>query len=669
MYQSEEINPQGAQEPQQQEKQQAVTPQALQDVVAESDSTIDLTLESMGKNNTATEIDLQAPAWDLSGEYQGFDGAKYQNDLAKLKVLTDELDTLGKSLAPALNATGMDAATFEQALPTAWKMKLNERTARVLASDLGVYASCELSVNSEDETAKKMISRLQEMDSKIQESVVPLTYFLATISKEQIERFFTQKEASEDRFAIEKLREACFQRMLSPEGERLLAGLAAYGPVPWGNQYNSVSAAIRVGVEIEGKTEKLALSQTMGPLGSQDRDLRRRTWEAVEAAWESQGEAAAAGVNALAGWRHKENSLRSTQRPKHFLEDALHAGRVSAETVDAMMSVAKKNLPTAHRALLLLAKAFGGTSYEPWDYYAPLPQHLSPAEARQITFPEGLETSRQAFGAFHPELAEFITLTSDRKWIEARSLPTKRGGAYSSGFTGSGNPLTFMTWTGIPDNVRTFVHEQGHSFHSWCMRTLPPEQRNYPMTLAETASNMGEMLLADYEASKAKNKAELLPALWSDLQAGGAYLVNIPVRFEFEKEFYRRRESEVVTMKELSMLMAEKHKEWYGDTMTVPSKMFWASKMHFHFAEISFYNFPYTFGYLFATGIHALAKEHGSSFYPAYCNLLKDTGRMTCEEIAKTHLSVDLTKPDFWQKSYDSFSKKVDLFEEALKTA
>ncbi len=47
-----------------------------------------------------------------------------------------------------------------------------------------------------------------------------------------------------------------------------------------------------------------------------------------------------------------------------------------------------------------------------------------------------------------------------------------------------------------------------------------------------------------------------------------------------------------------------------------------------------FYNFPYTFGYLFSVGIYARAVEEGPAFEPKYLNLLRDTGRMTVEEQA-----------------------------------
>jgi hypothetical protein len=47
--------------------------------------------------------------------------------------------------------------------------------------------------------------------------------------------------------------------------------------------------------------------------------------------------------------------------------------------------------------------------------------------------------------------------------------------------------------------------------------------------------------------------------------------------------------------------------------------MFWASKMHFHLTNPQFYNFPYTFGYLFALGVYAqqvLAPSSPSPCFP-----------------------------------------------------
>jgi len=52
---------------------------------------------------------------------------------------------------------------------------------------------------------------------------------------------------------------------------------------------------------------------------------------------------------------------------------------------------------------------------------------------------------------------------------------------------------------------------------------------------------------------------------------------------------------------------------------------------------VQFYNFPYTFGYLFALGVYAQQEAKGAGFHEAYVNLLRDTGRMSAEEVLQKH--------------------------------
>jgi len=47
--------------------------------------------------------------------------------------------------------------------------------------------------------------------------------------------------------------------------------------------------------------------------------------------------------------------------------------------------------------------------------------------------------------------------------------------------------------------------------------------------------------------------------------------------------------------------------------MSESDPYFWASKLHFSISEISFYNYPYLFGYLFSKGIYAQRAAKGES--------------------------------------------------------
>ena len=44
---------------------------------------------------------------------------------------------------------------------------------------------------------------------------------------------------------------------------------------------------------------------------------------------------------------------------------------------------------------------------------------------------------------------------------------------------------------------------------------------------------------------------------------------------------------------------------------------------------------PYTFGYLFALGVYAHGETAGDGFHAQYVALLRDTGRMTAEELVQ----------------------------------
>src|SRR5699024_5711211 len=137
---------------------------------------------------------------------------------------------------------------------------------------------------------------------------------------------------------------------------------------------------------------------------------------------------------------------------------------------------------------------------------------------------------------------------------------------------------------------------------------------------------------------------------------------NIHARFIFEVNFYKEREKGFVSAGRLNELMVEAQKEAYQDSLDEYDPNFWASKLHFHITGVPFYNFPYTFGYLFSLGIYAHAKKKGGSFEEDYIALLRDTGRMPVEELAEKHLQVDLTKPDFWEEAIALCVEDVEEF-------
>lgn len=437
------------------------------------------------------------------------------------------------------------------------------------------------------------------------------------------------------------------------------------GKNAWGRLYDNITGSMTVTLALSnGDQETIGLSQAASILYGSDENRREPAWRAIQLAMKQNQESFSAILNALSGWRLAEYEKRSATASVHFLESSLHGSRIEQATLDSMMSVAKKNRAVGQKAARLMAKMFGTEKLTPWDQLASMPP-LS-GSASTYSFDEAIDIIKEAFGSVSQEMADFVALMVTNGWIDAAPQSTKRLGAYCTKFADSRTPLVFMTWGDSMSDVLTLAHELGHAFHNWVMRDMPLCKTKYPMTLAETASIFAENAVRDALLAKAKTKEDKIEMLWEELSSALALTINIPVRYEFEKSFYEQRSTQELGPEQLSELMSKTWNDWYGDSMSEPDSLFWASKLHFSIPEVSFYNYPYLFGYLFSIGVYAQREAKGDSFYRDYVNLLRDTGSMRAEDVVNKHLQMDLTKEFFWQQSLDRVSKQIDEFERLI---
>jgi len=219
-----------------------------------------------------------------------------------------------------------------------------------------------------------------------------------------------------------------------------------------------------------------------------------------------------------------------------------------------------------------------------------------------------------------------------------------------------------MTFTGSPSDTSTLAHELGHAFHSYVMKDLPRLNRNYAMNVAETASTFAETIIGNATVENATSKEEKVALLGAKLEGATAMFLNIHARFLFEDAFYQERAKGIVSEKRLNELMEDAQKEAYADSLSSYHPHFWASKLHFFIDTVPFYNFPYTFGYLFSLGVYAEYLKQPDDFEDKYIALLRDTGSMTVEELATKHLDVDVTKEDFWAAGIQLMAKDAQEF-------
>jgi oligoendopeptidase F len=184
------------------------------------------------------------------------------------------------------------------------------------------------------------------------------------------------------------------------------------------------------------------------------------------------------------------------------------------------------------------------------------------------------------------------------------------------------------------------------------------------MTLAETASTFCETIISDAAFETASSDRERLALLAVRADEALIMMMNLRARFVFETSFFDARRKGNPTVDELGELMVSAQKECFRDALTVYHPLFWASKLHFYITQMPFYNFPYVFGYLFSNGLYDRARAEGKSFEKKYEALLRETGAASCEDLARKHLGVDLTKPDFWEGAADRALAPAERFVE-----
>lgn len=598
--------------------------------------------------------------WNIESEYPSYASPEFQMDLESAIQKTKKIEELISSISSTLNESlksGQDPQ--DSIIGTAQQILLLEEEASVLFMNMATYLQCVLSVDSSLNDVQGKESELISFVSNFSQSLIPFKSFLQRCSENFLHKVLNHPKLKPAEFLWQQKRRLK-DFLLSNEEETLLEAVSTPGMRAWGDLYEKLSGTMRCHLKYPDRTETVGLAHAAAMARGSDPELRKLAWESIQESWGEQKESAAAILNSLAGWRHEVNKKRAHTKPVHFLDEALYHSRIQRETLDAMISACYQNLEQSRKAPMMMAKLMGKKVLEPWDLSGQSPVSGS---KKKRTYDEALTLIQEAFYQVDPKMADFVKMMDEKRWIEGRVLPNKRNGGYCTEFAKKQEPRIFMTFMGSNRDVSTLAHELGHAFHSWTMRDLPRSQASYPVTLAETASIFAETVLHDVLIEDAETTEEKIEFSWGEIEGATGLLLNIPARFEFEKKFYEQRLKRSLSADELSQLTDEAWTKWYGPTLTQNEKLFWATKLHFSIAGLSFYNFPYTFGYLFSMSIYARRKELGADFMKKYADILRDTGRMTAEDLIQKHLGEDIRRPEFWQKSINVINSKVNAFE------
>lgn len=490
----------------------------------------------------------------------------------------------------------------------------------------------------------------------------PLNAFQKLLSKlddETFEKAITTSRLAPIAFYLTELRTDA-KRLLDDKTETLINKFDLDGQQAWSQHYDTISASLSMSYTDENnKTRQISAGQALNMLdGEPDNEVRANLMTNYEKMWAKAENLTSDTLNHLAGFRLTNQEAHGRQS---HLEQPLELNRMSRGTLDAMWQVVDANKsmfkPYFERKKQLLGlKSIG------WqDQVAPL-TNIGDYKPSDVSYDDAAKFIIEQFGKFSPKMATFAQKAFENNWIESENRPGKQPGGYMESVPDLHESRIFLTYTGSVNDAATIAHELGHAFHSAQLTDLPFWRDAYAMNVAETASTFAELIVNDANVKEAKTDAEKIVLLDAKMTNPIAMFLNIHARFLFEDSFYTERKHGLVTPQRLNQLMDNAQKEAFDGILDVRHPHFWSSKLHFFIDSVPFYNFPYTFGYLFSSSIYAQAQKDGDNFEEKYIALLRDTANMTSQELAKKHLGVDLTKPEFWQTGADLVKKDIDEF-------
>lgn len=588
-----------------------------------------------------------APTWDLDAIFPGGVTSKQFTEFCdKTKTKIAATSKLFETLPESID---------ESTLP-AW-VELVSRIQELYA-DLELvlsFPSAHASANTEDSDADQLYAEGYAEYSKYETMLSKLEALSLKQSEAQWGMLTSAPKLADVKFFLDELADIAKSKM-PVELESLALELGVDGYHGWNRLYDKMAGELKVDFEENGETTTISLGQLATKMPSPDRNIRRQAFEKMTQAWESREELAGMTLNNQAGFRL---ALYKRRGWDSALYEPLKMSRLQENSLDAMWRVIERETPRLGKYIDAKKKLLGIDKFTWYDAYAP----CGSADAT-FSFDEGSKFVVDNLGAFSSDMAKFCQMAIDKRWVEAEDRPNKRGGAFCTGTGPFRETRVFMTYNNNYDNLLTLAHELGHAYHGWVLRDRPFWAAEYPMTLAETASTFAETAVTDAALGQTNDSQMKLMLLDQKLQAAYTMFTDLYSRFLFDRSFYIERANGVVSTKSLRKLMINAQKKAFGDLLDESGyhPLFWCSKLHFYITDAPFYNFPYVFGFLFSAGVYDRARKEGAAFADKYKALLADTGSMTCEDVAKKHLGVDLTGEDFWKDAVDLTLSDIDEF-------
>lgn len=589
------------------------------------------------------EINNQLPIWNLSEIYKDIKDPNIGKDIKEISKLSNEFLKKWKGRIKELSATDfVNCIEKYQAI--------NESIYKI-----GTHSSLTFATNMEDPEISRYNSSISDQITEILSSLIFFTLELSKIDDKTIESWMKENSAQKWQPFITILRKRN-PYLLDPLVEEILIEKSATGRAAWVRLFDETSAALR----FPFRKDLLSEAEILNLLSDSDPENRKIAGKSLSEILDKNKRIFAMILNVISRDRYIEDNKRGFQR---IMSSRNLDNDVEDEVVDALVNTVDKAMPKlTHRYYKWKAKQFGKNKLDWWDRNAPLPQ----TSENPIKWVDAKNIILDSFSSFHPKISNLAELFFKNNWIDASVRQGKASGAFAHPSVPSLHPYILVNYQGKIRDVMTLAHELGHGVHQILAAKNGLLMAETPLTLAETASVFGEMLVFRklLDESSVEQKKQLLAGKIEDMLNTVARQIGF---HQFEVKFHEARIKSELTPDEISDIWMETQSHAVGPYVNLNKdyRVLWGYIPHF--VHTPFYVYAYAFGDSLVNALwYAYQQSDKDEFSKKYIDMLSSGGTKSHNDLLKP-FNLSAYEDSFWDKGIAMITSLMDELEELKK--
>ena len=582
--------------------------------------------------------------WDLSCLYENDE--QFENDINVLYsylnrvkefkgTLSEGADivyncykNLEKALEVHEKLYGYAMLKFHQDMSNQDSIKLYKRMESLTAefSEVESFISPELSKISDERLEEYLKDeRMKEFEKSLKDVIKEKKHILSAEIEETLAKYTEVFSASENAYDIFTNTEFEFSPIFDDEGNRLEMNSALF------SEY----------------------------LMSKSENIRRQAFESMYSLYKKHINT----ITELYLTRVKTRVITSKIRKyDSSLDSATNHDDSNVEVYKTLIKEVNKNLGLNHEYLGLKAKLLGKEKLNMYDVYV----NQLDSEDKKIEYKDAQNIVLDALSCMGDEYISMLKTAFNNRWLDVYKKDNKRSGAYSMGIH-TVHPFVLLNYINSSRDVSTIAHELGHSMHSYyASKNQNIINANYTIMVAEVASTVNEIILANYLINKEQDKMKKAALINEQLDMIRATLIRQTMFAEFEETVHSKIEAgESLSADNLNEIYYEIVKKYFGDVTNVNEeiKYEWARIPHFYSC---FYVYKYATGITSAIVIASKILSGEQGYVERYINMLSKGGSVDSLSLLKS-VDVDLEKEETYEEAFKYFEKNLKELESLLE--